>query len=37
VRLSPALAALRDAGLPEARVRWIADAVPRAIVAGESP
>jgi protein-tyrosine phosphatase len=37
VRLSPALAALRDAGLPEARVRWIADAVPRAIVAGEAP
>ena len=35
VRLSGALQALRDAGVPEARVRWIAHTVPRAIVAGE--
>ena len=37
VRLSGALAALRAAGLSEARVRWIAEEVPRAIVAGEAP
>ena len=37
VRLSGAIAALRAAGLPEARVRWIAEGVPRAIVAGEVP
>ena len=37
VVLSGALAALRAAGLPEARVRWIAETVPRAIVAGELP
>jgi protein-tyrosine phosphatase len=37
VVLSGAVAALRAAGLPEARVRWIAEDVPRAIVAGETP
>jgi hypothetical protein len=37
VVLSGALTALRAAGLPEARVRWIAETAPRAIVAGEVP
>jgi protein-tyrosine phosphatase len=37
VVLSGALAALRSAGLPETRVRWIAETVPRAILAGEAP
>jgi protein-tyrosine phosphatase len=37
VALSGAVAALRAAGLPDARVRWIADEVPRALVAGEMP
>ena len=35
VRLAPAFAALRASGVPEARVRWMAETAPAAIVRGE--
>jgi protein-tyrosine phosphatase len=35
VRLSPAFAELRAAGVPEPRVRWMAETAPAAIVRGE--
>jgi hypothetical protein len=35
VRLSGAVARMRSAGLPAARVRWITDEAPAAIVRGE--
>ena len=34
VRLSPAFATLRTAGVPAARIRWMAEQAPAAIVAG---